>query len=300
MKKKKLKRGLKDISPIFHDKKSEEKTRACSSPTTYHSKPKAPENYSVKPALEAQKIEALKKFDPVDSTCLSVFCPSCPGDSLFIETYLASEFMGMPNPRVIYSLHPEAEDHSKVIHKGNYSSGQEGLHHLSLPAEDFLKMLEKPENNIFDQKEPGTEPIVFLDFEPARMRSCRNLFHLVDKWILHMQSSLESMVDCYKLVKAVLPVNPHAEFYLLFDGASDDVQAIKLYEKFSELLSKHFGIQIIWFGCFQVSEKKTRMTSGLAVDQLFLKTSMTKNRQMGQGLRQVTHEMLDAGERLAV
>lgn len=228
-----LKRGLKDISPLFQS-----------------SAPKEP------PRLTATTAPGL----PLQS--LSVICPESPSESLFFNACLASKMQSQAYDCALISVADKSSKQKPSSFKNNYSSvkrfqislGQfeEICHSKSRSAENF-----------------GSS-VFFFDFDYANPILLEKMLPILDKWVLLIKPGQESMMEGYKFIKASIPLNSSLEYFIIANGMPSD-HSSQFFERFSEMVSRRLGVTLHWLGHFD--PRFPSAIDGLVLDNLQLATS---------------------------
>ncbi|OGW79062.1 MAG: hypothetical protein A2Z83_02255 [Omnitrophica bacterium GWA2_52_8] len=244
----KLKRGLKDLSPLFHGEGE--------AASTEKKGPEAPSR---------------------PSQCLYVMSPNHQEDSMFLNAYLATGLLKMHQPAVIVSFYPESlkkgaqsPQESPGLIQGEQEVGVEilgnGLKRFSLSWSQFYQKccgLEPAER----VKESG-HPFLFLEFDCVKSPALEKVIPLIDKWIFVVDHEPYSIQETYKTIKASRLYNPHLEYFMVFEGPREDGRGEQLYEKFSELVTRRLGVSISWLGTLQFPEEKNSMSRELMLEDL--------------------------------
>jgi len=231
----KLKRGLRDISQLFRSKS--ERAPAKSEPSL-----------------------------PRASKIVSVISPNNPGDSLFLNTFLASQVEPFQYQCLIVSI---SLDESRV---SDFSTATE---RTVISWNQFLSYCHKgiSENMSHEQN----AALVFIDFEYTHVPEMEKVINLVDKLVILLRPTFESFKEAYKAIKATYYFNREIEYYVIFEGASDDPRGTVILEKLSEMASQYLGVQLIWLGSIHFSEGTRRLKSTLAMEHLFIDSMRKMN-----------------------
>jgi len=250
MNQKKLKRGLKDISPLF---------QGASKKTPQVAKP-----VDATPVIELAN-------EPLGTQCLAVFSPEILGDSLLLSTFLASKLATFQRPCSILSLNTMAA-RKQFGNEHSVQSESYGKHirRLSLSWDEFESLNDQPVSRV---TQPEKSHLLFVEFEHSQLPYVEKVIPILDKWIVLVKPSLESISEAYKMMKAAIPLNRHLEFYMLFSGSSRDPRCEMLFERFSELCARRLGIDLMWLGCLDFSQGSGKVFGDLSLEHLFLKSS---------------------------
>jgi hypothetical protein len=235
---KKLKRGLKDISPLFNEMEHP----------------------------PAQNISAPSFETATALQCLSVFSPH-PEESLMLNSYFASKLSMTGSDCAIITLNDlrltqlrkPLRTEAPVSH----------IKRLSLSWDQFEKVCYGPlprRDSSFAKSR-----VLFMDFNLYATPYFEKLIPILDKWIFVVEPNAESLTESYKIIKASLSLNRHLEYFVLYRGMAQDSRSSQLFERFSDLISRKLGVHLGWLGSLELS-KGSPISSELALDQLFLKS----------------------------
>ncbi len=94
--------------------------------------------------------------------------------------------------------------------------------------------------------------LMFLDFSWHNAGVFEKAVGLLDKTVFWVTPEMENLSEVYKWIKWALQRNARLECLLAYDGLEEKTGAY-LYEKLSEMVSRHLGCDLGWFGCHPVS-----------------------------------------------
>ena len=57
------------------------------------------------------------------------------------------------------------------------------------------------------------------------------------------------------MLKAAMPLSNRLEYFVMIDGAGREQKGSFLYERFAEIVSRHLGLSLNWFGSFKLADK---------------------------------------------
>ena len=233
---KKLTRGLEDVSPLF-------------GPT-------------IQPPAHR----------PAEIQILSVSSPRDEGDSLLLNTYFASRVASSQKPCSLISLLSRAANlcpwRSNI--KKTEPFGQHIKRH-SLFWDELKDVLEAGK-----QYRIREDRHIFLDFEYFHLLYFPKLLSLLDKWVLLLKPTPESLTEGYKMIKAGLSLNPFMECFVLLESKVNPPSDSSIFEKFAALVSKHLNFNVSWLGWLDLSDPDHAFSAELNVDQLQFQPSQTK------------------------
>lgn len=216
---KRLKRGLRDLSPLFQ--------RAVPSPV----------------AFEVQFLTVCVADHEGDSFLANAYVASqvVRQTSLFASLVSVASPLNGPTPRSpTLSPSPELLD-SRIFrlplsHQELWTLTQNG----SSLKEGFPRTQAKEDFDPF---------LIFLDFEPSQFRSLARIALLLDRVVLFVQPQVESLREAYRLMKTFWSLNREIDFLLLFRGHLDaETQRGFFFERFSLITSRFLGISPDWLG----------------------------------------------------
>ena len=233
----KLKRGLKDVSPLFENSQ--------------------PLPVPVLPSKE------------FDIQVMSVYSPDWPKYHLRLNGYFASRLASATRPSSVITLDPPARpgdrgDDRPVL----------GPHtrHLSLAWEEFVKICQRSNAERGASKQQARNQLIFFDFPFHEPICFEKLVPLLDKWIILVRPTLESMAEAYKMIKASIPLNGRMEYFLVLGETDKNGTGALLFERFSELADKRLGISLSWLGNFPMPQEPNPIAAELLLDGLFTKS----------------------------
>lgn len=195
-----LKRGLKDISPLFQSPLQKKRT---------------PE-----PVLH----QTAPQF-------LSILSPESPRDSALLNAALAAKMRTLAFDCALIS----------VGKKERYENGAAKQFSLSLSQfEEICHSKVRAANNF------GSS-LFFFNFDYSNPILFEKVLPLLDKWILIIKPDQESLAESYKFIKASKPLNLGMEYYIVINSLSEQASS-RLFEGFSEIVSRRLGIGLQWLG----------------------------------------------------
>ncbi|MDP3919532.1 MAG: hypothetical protein Q8R76_01815 [Candidatus Omnitrophota bacterium] len=239
----KLKRGLKDISPAFS-----EPTKAI-------------------PSI----VRRVTLDGPPGVTVLSIFSPDYPADSFLLNTLLASRLANAQRPGHIISI--DAEWDARQAGKEKRIFSQELLNlHLRRSRFSWSQFSE-----ICRRRVPETatvtvpDQLIFLDVHYGCVPFDEEIAPILDKWIFFLQPRADSLSEAYKMMKATFAHNPHLEYFLVFEGDSKRKPlGPYLFERFSSILSERLGVNLVWLGYLDPSGAPNASPGEITLEHLFL------------------------------
>jgi len=238
-----LKRGLKDISPLFASPK----------------KPSAPK------IIPPEQPSAT----PSQTQILSISSHEFQEDSLFLNSYFASQIASKAQPCDLISLTSQkaASRTGSLRSKESESFGPYVKRHW-LHWDQFEQVTRA------DWKSQKISPLkggnLFIDFECQNSTSFERVVKLLDKWILFLKPEIHSLTEGYKLMKAALTINRDLEFFILLEGKAEGSRTGFLFERFASVVSKHLRVSLGCFGWLYLPKEGHSLASDFHADQLLL------------------------------
>ena len=219
----KLKRGLRDISPLFSE----------------------PQN-AYPPQIIKETIREKKSLQ-----LLSVFHTRYKKKSQILDFWMARHIRETGYQTGVLSLSPD----SRTDSRRERPIFQEGIAHKSMTLSDFEKICSSGKTSDLLQSS-----LLFLNFSWLQAAFFRKVLPVLDKTVLWINADLEMLTESYRQLKWMAKQNSKTEFFIAFDGSSGTVNGSAVFEKFFEMVSRNLGIDLNWLGgCevfSQMSEKQ--------------------------------------------
>jgi hypothetical protein len=228
---KKLVRGLKDISPLFGA--VSEKVVACRSP-------------------EVQ--------------VLSVSSPDCDGDSLFLNTFFASQIAVPDKACSLISVLSRCSRDLPAKGAGAPELFGEHLRRYVLYWDELRDLIDAPAADRTGGMLQSRD--IFLDFEYRHLLHFERAVCLLDKWVLLLKPTAESLTEGYKMMKAGHALNPRLEFYITLAGKAEESKGAVLFDRFSDFVLRHLDVQLEWLGWMDLADPSRHFSSALHVESL--------------------------------
>jgi hypothetical protein len=228
---KKLIRGLKDISPLFSSTSEE---------TPMHRSP------------EVQ--------------VLAVSSPDCEGDSLLLNTFFASQIASSEKACSLVSVLPR---HAEISSRLGHSTPESFGDHL----ERYCLYWDELRNLIHGVSSPRTGHMlqsrdIFLDFEYRHLFHFEKAVSLLDKWVLFLKPTAESLTEGYKMMKVGIALNPQLEFYITLSGTAEEAKGVVVFDRFSDFVLQNLEIQLGWLGWMDLADPARHFSSSLHTELL--------------------------------
>jgi hypothetical protein len=218
----KLKRGLKDISTLFEDKAELPVVKRA-----------APRNL-----LPEASIQLISLAHPRRTSSLNLY------------KWMASQTSKGGYPAGIVSLGPEtSREDSFSLKKELFTHKRMGLAEFEKNCAALIPPAGIPESSL-----------LFIDIPWQNAAVFEKTIGLLDKVIFWATPEMGDLSQVYKWIKWTASLNGRLECLLAYDG-ENEAKGSFVYEKLSEMVSRHIGIDLSWFGCHPVS--------GIDNDRLF-------------------------------
>ncbi|MFA7255369.1 MAG: hypothetical protein WC133_04655 [Candidatus Omnitrophota bacterium] len=228
---KKLIRGLKDISPLF--------TAAA-------------EEIPVRRSPEIQ--------------VLGVSSPDCEGDSLLLNTFFASQVASSGKACSLLSVLSRYAGGFSGTGKDMPESFGEHLQRYCLYWDELRDLVSGP----FMPRAEGVlqSRDIFLDFESRHLLHFEKAVSLLDKWVLLLKPTAESLTEGYKMMKVGLALNPQLEFYITLAGRAEEAKGDMIFDRFSDFALKNLDVQLGWLGWMDLADPAQHFSSALHTEPL--------------------------------
>lgn len=228
---KKLVRGLKDISPLFRETSGAVPTQR---------------------SLEVQVI--------------GVSSPDCEGDSLFLNTLFASKIVSQNKPCSILSVQARCSRASLPEMKIDHEALGSSLDRYCLYWDEFRDLFTGP---LLHKSEGALQSRdIFLDFEYRHLFHFERALTLLDKWVLVLKPTAESLTEGYKMMKMGVALNPKLEFYIAMSGTISEAKAAVFHDRFSDFAARHLNAQLGWLGWLDLADSDGHFSASLYTDLL--------------------------------
>ena len=263
---KKLRRGLEDLSPLFHSTPSPDREL---------------------PPLVPSPV-------PFEAQFLSVCVPEHEGDAFFANAFLASQIVQQTHLFAsLVSILPEtnAFPPKSLETVSGVELLDSKISRVSLSREELWSFTNRRSKIEFAPPSIASPNfLVFLEFEPSQVRSLAQIALLLDRVVLFLQPEVESLREGYRVIKMLWNLNREIEFFLLFrNEKAPQAQPGFLFERFSLITSRFLGISPGWLGHLGFSSKEALQfnpESILSIEGLRRPLSPEKNR-CWQALREI-------------
>lgn len=211
----KLKRGLRDISPLFS---------APSAPQTAYSPRILKETIVEKPVLQL----------------VSVFHPRYQKNSQILDFWMARHILKSGCQTAVLSISAESRTDAGRARP----VFQEGIAYKSMTLSEFEKICA---SSVKTDDLPQSS-LLFLNFSWLQAAFFRKVIPVLDKTVLWINADLEMLTETYRQLKWMSRQNSKTEFCIAYDGSSGNQSGSAIFEKFSEMVSRNLKIDLSWLG----------------------------------------------------
>ena len=228
---KKLVRGLKDISPLFSAVSEEV------------------------PVLRSLEVQVL-----------GVSSPDYDSDSLLLNTFFASQ---MASSQKACSLVSVLSRSSKVVPepgRGMSESFGNYLDRYCLYWDELRDLISGPSVSPTDGVLHSRD--IFLEFEYRHLLHFEKAICLMDKWVLLLKPTAESLAEGYKMMKVGLALNPQIEFYIALSGKAESSKGEMIFERFSDFSVKQLDVNLGWLGWMDLADAAGHFSTALQTESL--------------------------------
>jgi hypothetical protein len=228
---KKLVRGLKDISPLF-----------------------------------GELLQEVPAFLPPKVQVLGVSSPDHEGDSLLLNAFFASQLVSHEKPCTILSV---VSRQGKVLPEAIINTAESFGDHLKrycLYWDELRDLMAVP---ALPHAEGGLQSRdIFLDFEYRQLLHFERAICLLDKWVLLLKPTPESLTEGYKMMKVGLALNPQLEFFVTLSGKAEVSKGEAIFEGFSDFALKNLNTRLEWLGWMDLADPAKHFSSSLHAELL--------------------------------
>jgi len=228
---KKLARGLKDVSPLFGEVTPEE--------------------------------PVLSRIPEVQ--VLAVSGPDHDGDSLFLNAFFASQMVSEAKDCSLVSvMSRSAEGEAAVC--GMPEAFGASIQRYCLYWDELRDLISAP----CSLKAEGVlkSRDIFLDFEYRHLLHCEQVLTLLDKWVLLLKPTAESLTEGYKMLKTGAALHSGLECFVALEGRAEESQGATIFEKFSDLTARRLNVRLGWLGWMDLEDPSKHFSSALYLDPL--------------------------------
>ena len=227
----KLVRGLKDISSLFSETSGE------------------------LPVRRSPEIQVL-----------GVSSPDYDGDSLLLNTFFASQIASPDKACSLLSVLSRNAKASSESGNGMPESFGDHLERYCLYWDELRDLLSRPPSSRAEGMLRSRD--IFLDFEYRHLLHFEKAISLLDKWVLLLKPTAESLTEGYKMMKVGLALNPQLEFYITLSGKAEEAKGVMVFDRFSDFVLRHLDAQLGWLGWIDLADPARHFSSALHTELL--------------------------------
>lgn len=229
---KRLVRGLKDISPLFVS--------------------------SLEEKIEPRRAPEIQ--------VLGVSSPGGDGDSLFLNSFFATQMAaGEKKCSLVSLLSRQARISQQAAFQDSEPFGDHLQRHCIYWDElrDLVSHPPQPREGVSLKDRD-----IFLDFEYRHVLQFEQVLCLLDKWILLLKPTAESLTEGYKMMKAGISLNPQISFFITLEGPAEAQKGELIFERFSDFVHKYLHTNLGWLGWVDLSDPERHFSAALHTDLL--------------------------------
>ena len=94
------------------------------------------------------------------------------------------------------------------------------------------------------------------------------MISLLDKWVLLLKPTAESLTEGYKMMKVGLALNPQLEFYVTLSGRAEEAKGAVVFDRFSSFVSTHLDVDLGWLGWMDLADPARHFSAALHTEPL--------------------------------
>ncbi len=242
----KLKRGLKDVSPLFEGEPS-----AASPAPAPVSTPGRPAVFNF-PGFGSDLLQVMSIFHPLKAHAAGSLCEA-----------LALKAQSLGKACTVITVDPLSS---------GVQTQRQCVKHLSLSASDFDAAFSKADCLKLWASEKSS--VLLLDYAGTYPLQMPAALSVLDKWIFWSDSKMENLADIYRMMKAGTSWNQKMEYFFMYDGPAGDAAGSRLYERLSEMVSRRLGASLYWLGSCPSSQAAGEIgCQALNIEGLFIKNN---------------------------
>lgn len=222
---KRLKRGLKDLSPLFQNPSS-----SAPAPSIHYPTP----DFGVE--------------------FLAVCVPDREGDAFLANAYIASRLVRQTSlSATLLSIVPGMNVHPSQAVESFPAMEllDERLSRLKFSHQELWRICRSGHEDAAPKAgSPSFKGhLVFLDFEPTQFRSLARIALLLDRLVLFVEPCVASLREAYRMMKIFWSLNREIDFFLLFrEKKRIEKKEELLFERFCLITSRFMGVSPGWLG----------------------------------------------------
>lgn len=253
----KLKRGLSDISPLF----------TKSDRLSQHLAIREPENVLGSSAFDSYP-EIIFSWSSEDEA-----------DAHFLNNFFASKLVSPHSPGLLMTVGNDPKANVKVAKSEPWSRS---LRRLFIPVSKIEEAFASDSLNSLSEFKTGLGAHIFLEMKMGVLLKHPDMVKSLDRIVLFMHPQVDSITETYRKLKKLVLLGLSAEIEIVFDADDAAGLSARVYELFSDFISKRLSLSVNYLGTLHLS----RGQGGLAQDLRW------ENWEQGMRAREVSIEKL--------
>ena len=197
---------------------------------------------------------------------LGVSSPDSDGDSLLLNTFFASQIASPGKACSLLSVLPRCAKVASKLGKGMPESFGDRLKRYCLYWDELRDLVSGPFLSRVEGMLQSRD--IFLDFEYRHLPHFEKAVSLLDKWVLVLKPTAESLTEGYKMMKVGLALNPQLEFYITLSGKAEETQGAVVFDRFSDFVFRHLEVHLGWLGWMDLADPARHFSSALHTEPL--------------------------------
>lgn len=234
----KLKRGLSDISPLF----------TKSDRLSQHLVIREPEQTA-----------GLSRLDLCPEIIFS-WSSEDEADAHFLNNFFASKLVSPQSPGLLIAVGNDQKMNEGATKSEPWSRS---LRRLSLPVSKMEEAFNSNAVNGLSEYRTGLGAHIFLEMKMAILLKHPDMVKCLDRIVLFMHPQVDSITETYRKLKKLALLGLSAEIEIVFD--SDDASGLsaKVYELFSDFVSKRLSLSVNYLGILHLSRGQAGLSQDL-------------------------------------
>jgi hypothetical protein len=197
---------------------------------------------------------------------LGVSSPDCDGDSLLLNTFFASQIASPAKACSLLSVLPRFSKDSPEAGHGASEPFGDHLRRYCLYWDELRDLAGASSllqaGGILQSRD------IFLDFEYRHLLHFERALCLLDKWVLLLKPTSESLTEGYKMMKVGLALNPQLEFYIALAGQAEGAKGEMIFDQFSDFAFRHLDVYLGWLGWMDLADPARHFSAALHTEPL--------------------------------
>ena len=225
----KLTRGLADISPLF---KKEEASR-------------------LRPQISApiQAPTFVSKTVSAPEVCYIWSEGDEGGDAHFLNNFFASKRVSAESSALLLSFEDQAGSSAKAIRSESWNRF---LRRISLSVTRLAEAF-NDSSWTSESTEINVESQIFIEAKMDSLFGSAELVRSLDHIVFFLKPQVDSVTETYRKLKRLMALGMRAEVSILFDADDAGGLPARLYELFSDFVSRRLSLSINYLGTLHLS-----------------------------------------------